>query len=107
MWDGFGRFCREALEMEPLTLVRAYGLQRDDPAAEVLAIYPDAKPDEAEAGRWAEQWCRGWDRRFDGGWRELQLLGFNQRQLAYEPSKFRNSMTCSGVSVYRSPSDVR
>lgn len=64
MWEGFGRFCRETLEMEPLALVRAYGLQREDPAAEVLRVYPKAAPEEAEATRWAAQWCRGWERRF-------------------------------------------
>jgi hypothetical protein len=64
MWEGFGRFCRETLEIEPLTLVRAYGLQRDAPAAEALGMYPDATPDEAEATRWAAQWCCGWKRRF-------------------------------------------
>jgi hypothetical protein len=52
------------LAMEPLTLVRAYGLQREHPADEVLRIYPDALVDEAEVARWAAQWCRGWGRRF-------------------------------------------
>jgi hypothetical protein len=64
MWEGFRRFSREMLGMEPLTLVRAYGLQRKEPAAEVLGIYPDAEPDEAEATLWAAQWCGGWERRF-------------------------------------------
>lgn len=64
MWEGFGRFCRETLEMEPLVLVRAYGLQREDPAEVVLGMYADAKPDEAEATRSAAQWIRGWKRRF-------------------------------------------
>jgi hypothetical protein len=49
MWEGFGRFWREMLGMEPLVLVQAYGLQRDDPAP---TIYPDAKRDEAESARW-------------------------------------------------------
>ena len=48
-WEGFGRFCRKHLGVEPLTLLRAYGLGKEDPAAEVLAIYPDAKADEAKA----------------------------------------------------------
>ena len=35
-WEGFGRFCRRCLGVEPLTLLRAYELGREDPAAEVL-----------------------------------------------------------------------
>jgi hypothetical protein len=38
MWEGFGRFCRETLHMEPLTLVRACRLQRGDPAEAVQGI---------------------------------------------------------------------
>jgi hypothetical protein len=64
MWEGFGRFSRATLGIEPLTLVRAYGLQRDDPAEEVLTIYPDAKPDMPEVTRWIAKWSRGWERRF-------------------------------------------
>jgi hypothetical protein len=64
MWEGFGQFSRETLGMEPFVLVRAYGLQRDDPAVAVLGIYPNAKPDEAEATRCAARWSRGWKRRF-------------------------------------------
>jgi hypothetical protein len=63
-WEGFGRFCRDVLRVEPQTLLAAYGLWRDDPAAEVLATYPDAKFDEAKAAQWAGNWTREWDRRF-------------------------------------------
>jgi len=63
-WEGFGRFCREVLGVEPQTLLAAYGLWRDDPAAEVLAAYPDAKADEAKAAHWADNWRQNWDRRF-------------------------------------------
>ena len=41
-WEGFGRFCREVLRAGPQTLLAAYGLWRDDPAADVLAAYLDA-----------------------------------------------------------------
>ena len=41
-WAGFGRFCREQLGVEPLTVLRAFGLGQDDPAAEVLAKYPES-----------------------------------------------------------------
>jgi hypothetical protein len=63
-WDGFGRFCREVLALEPLTLLKALRLATEDPAAEVLASFPDAKVDEAKAAEWAQTWRRNWDRRF-------------------------------------------
>src|SRR5687767_10330116 len=55
-WEGLGRFCRDVLRVGPQTLLAAYGLWRDDPAAEVLAAYPDAKADEAKAAHWADNW---------------------------------------------------
>jgi hypothetical protein len=64
-WEGIGRFCREVLRVEPQTLLTAYGLWRDDPAAEVLAGYPDVKADEANAAHWAVVWRQNWERRFD------------------------------------------
>jgi hypothetical protein len=63
-WEGFGRFCRAQLGVEPLTLVAAYGLGSDDPAAEVLATVPDAKADEARAEEQAVHWAGEWERRF-------------------------------------------
>ena len=63
-WEGFGRFCRRSLNVEPLTLVRAYGVGRGDPVAEVLALYPDAKADEAKAEERAMHWAGEWERRF-------------------------------------------
>ena len=57
-WEGFGRFCRRQLGVEPLTLLRAYELTREDPAAEVLAVYPEAKADEARAEERAGEWGR-------------------------------------------------
>jgi hypothetical protein len=62
-WEGFGRFCRRHLGVEPVTLLTAYGLVRDDPAAEVLALYPDAKVDEAKAEERAVHWAGEWGRR--------------------------------------------
>jgi hypothetical protein len=50
--------------VEPPTLLAAYGLWRDDPAAEVLGVYPEAKADEANAAHWADVWRQNWDRRF-------------------------------------------
>ncbi len=50
--------------MGPLTLVRAYGLQREDPTGEVVAAYRTASPDEGQATQWTEQWTRSWGRRF-------------------------------------------
>ena len=66
-WEGFGRFCRQTLGMEPLTVMSAYKLWQDDPAAEVLASYPDAKVDEGMAAHWQGNWAREWGRRFEPG----------------------------------------
>lgn len=52
-WEGFGRFCRNQLGVEALTLLRAYDLCKEDPAAEVRASCPDATADEARAARTA------------------------------------------------------
>jgi hypothetical protein len=64
-WEWFGRFSRRHLGVEPLTLLRAYGLAKEDPAAEVLATYPDAAVDEAKASHWEGNWGREWERRFE------------------------------------------
>ena len=53
--------------MEPLTLLKALRLAEKDPAAEVLASYPDAKVEEAKAAEWAGNWAREWGRRFAKG----------------------------------------
>ena len=63
-WEGFGRFCRNHLSLEPMAVMSAYRLWQDDPAAEVLASYPEAKVDEAKAAEWAGNWTRTWERRF-------------------------------------------
>jgi len=63
-WEGFGRFCRRQLGVEPLTLLSAYELGSEDLAAEVLATFPCAKADEAKAEERAGNWAQEWDRRF-------------------------------------------
>jgi hypothetical protein len=63
-WEGFGRFCRKQLGVEPLAVMSAYRLGDSDPAAEVLAAYPDAKFDGAKAAEWEGNWVREWGRRF-------------------------------------------
>ena len=63
-WEGFSRFCRKHLGVEPLTLLAAYGVRCEDPAAEVLAVFPDAKADEAKAEERAGHWAGEWGRRF-------------------------------------------
>ena len=50
-----------------VTVTAAFGLGRDDVAAELAEAFPDASPDAAEAARWAAEWARGWDRRFGSG----------------------------------------
>lgn len=63
-WEGFGRFCRQSLGVEPLTLMAAFGLERNDPAAEVREKHPEAEEDPRVASEWAECWTRNWSRRF-------------------------------------------
>jgi hypothetical protein len=58
-WEGFTRFCHDRLGLEPLKLTAAFGLGRDDVAAELAAAFPDAGADEAEAARWAAEWAEG------------------------------------------------
>jgi hypothetical protein len=66
-WEGFGRFCRKHLGVEAMTLLRAYGVEWEDPAADVLAIYPEAKFDEATAAEREGHWAGEWGRRFAAG----------------------------------------
>ena len=66
-WEGFSRLCRDTLGLEPMTLVKAYGLGAEDPGAEVLAEFSDATVNEATAAEWAGKWTRNWDRRFYRG----------------------------------------
>ena len=63
-WEGFTRFCRRCLGVEPLTLLAAYGVRCEDPASEVLAVFPGAKADEAKAEERAGHWAGEWGRRF-------------------------------------------
>ena len=63
-WEGFGRFCRGALGMEPLVLTRAFGLEREDLGAAVREAYPDAVVPEADANVRASLWLHSWTRRF-------------------------------------------
>jgi hypothetical protein len=58
-WEGFGRFCRRCLGVEALTLLRAYELGIENPAAEVLAPYPDAKFYGARAAEREGHWAGG------------------------------------------------
>jgi hypothetical protein len=50
--------------VEPLTMLRALKLSKENPTEEVLASYPDAKSDEAKAAEWDVTWRRNWERRF-------------------------------------------
>ena len=44
-WEGFGRFCRSKLRLEPLTVTRAWELTDVNPAEVSRQVYPDAKAD--------------------------------------------------------------
>jgi hypothetical protein len=61
-WEGFSRFCRQHLGVEPLVLLDACGLYKEDPAAQVLAAYPDVEVDDAIAGHWAGNWARRFEK---------------------------------------------
>ena len=64
-WEGYCRFCHRHLGVEATTVMRAYRLIAGDPAAEVLAVYPDAKADEEKAEERAGHWAGEWERRFE------------------------------------------
>lgn len=61
-WAGFGRFCREVLGAEPVTVVQAFGVATEEPAVELVCT--EAEP--LGGTEWAEQWTRSWGRRFGG-----------------------------------------
>jgi hypothetical protein len=63
-WQGFGRFCRDRLGLEPGVVFAAFGLEPRDVEAEVLSRCPDAVAGEKEVTEWAGRWTRPWDRRF-------------------------------------------
>ncbi|MCW2892951.1 MAG: hypothetical protein JWO75_2440 [Actinomycetia bacterium] len=62
-WEGFGRFCRESLGVEPITAFRAFGLSPQDPTMEVHSVYPPARADDATVAEWARRWSWSWRRR--------------------------------------------
>ena len=63
-WEGFGRFCRGTLELEPMTVMRAWGLMHEDPDEEVRAAYPSAEADDGAAAAEADEMARRWSGRF-------------------------------------------
>jgi hypothetical protein len=63
-WEGFGRFTRSRLGVEPHAAVAAFGLGNVDEHAEMTAACSGAKPNDDDVAYWAQQWSRGWDRRF-------------------------------------------
>jgi hypothetical protein len=62
-WEGFGRFSRESLGLESITVFRAFGLGQQDPAAEVRLVHPMVEANEIAAAEWARRWARSWKRR--------------------------------------------
>ena len=64
VWAALGRFSRECLGVEPLVLATAWRLLDDDPAAEIQAMYPDAKPDASLTNHWYSSMTNGWEKRF-------------------------------------------
>jgi hypothetical protein len=63
-WEGFHRFCQDYFGIDPLMLLRAFGLEQDDPAEELRAAFPKAAADEAVSTTFRVQWGRSWRRRF-------------------------------------------
>lgn len=62
-WEGFARFCRHVLAVEPTVLAAAFRLPLGDPAAEVGAAWPEVDADEGGASDQATAWTRSWERR--------------------------------------------
>jgi hypothetical protein len=73
-WEGFTRFCRDAAEVEPMVLMRAWGLIDEDPAAEIAGLYPAANPDEVQAAAWRENLASCWIGR-------LEIIDANDRHM--------------------------
>ena len=63
-WEGFARFCRDSLDVEPPKLMGAFGLEPRDPGVEVREKHPDATADPRVVCDWAGCWTRSWNRRF-------------------------------------------
>ena len=63
-WEGYGRFCRDTMGMEPLTVMRAWGLMDDDPAEVVRQVCPEARADEVQAEERSAAMSRWWVERF-------------------------------------------
>ena len=63
-WEGFGRFCRDVLGVEPLVLSAALGVGGEDPAAEVQGACAQAAADDGEFARWTTECAGTWRRRF-------------------------------------------
>jgi hypothetical protein len=64
-WEGFTRFCSETAGVEPMVLMRGWGLIHEDPAAEIARLYPAAKPDSDQAEAWRENLASCWVGRFE------------------------------------------
>jgi hypothetical protein len=64
-WEGFGRFSRGSLGVEPVTVFHAFGLSRQDPTMEVHSVYPPARADDATAAEWARRWSWSCERRVE------------------------------------------
>jgi hypothetical protein len=65
-WEGLGRFTRECCGVEPLTLLKAWRLLAEDPAAEVRRLYPHAKADEGQTANWHASLAGAWERHAAG-----------------------------------------
>ena len=63
-WEGFGRFCRDTLGLEALTVMRAWGLLDDDPVEVVRQVCADARADEVQAEERSAALSRRWVERF-------------------------------------------
>jgi hypothetical protein len=63
-WEGFGRFCRSRLGLEPSAAVAAFGLPNVDVQEEMKTVCAGAQANEDNTTYWEQQWSRGWDRRF-------------------------------------------
>jgi hypothetical protein len=64
-WDGFTRFCRDSAGVEPMVLMRGWGLIDDDPAGEIVRLYPHAESNQVQADAWRKNLAGCWVERLD------------------------------------------
>jgi len=65
LWEGFGRFSRETLDIEPVNLLEAWGLTIRWELAKILQCYSGVKPDEQKATEYLRHLTKYWSTRIE------------------------------------------